>query len=45
MNGRSIPYRDNLKENMPKICPNSWVANQIKEKYVVSGRNPRGEDM
>ena len=23
LNGRSVPYLDNLKENMPKICPNS----------------------
>ena len=40
-----MPYPDHLKENMPKICPNSWVANQIQEKYVVSIFNPRGEDM
>jgi hypothetical protein len=29
LNGRSMPYLDHLKENMPKICPNSWVADQI----------------
>jgi hypothetical protein len=33
LNGRSMPYPDHLKENMPKICPNSWVADQIQEKY------------
>jgi hypothetical protein len=45
LNGRSMPYPDHLKENMPKICPNSWVVDQIQEKYAVSGRNPCGEDM
>jgi hypothetical protein len=30
---------------MPKICLDSWVSEQMQEKYVVSGRNPRGEDM
>ena len=33
LNGRSVPYPDHLKENMPKICPNSWVADQVREKY------------
>jgi hypothetical protein len=45
LNGRIMPYPSNLKENMPKICPNSWVPNQIQEKYVMFGCNPRGEDM
>jgi hypothetical protein len=45
LNGRSMPYPDHLKENMPKICPNSWVADQIQEKYVVSSHNPHGEDL
>ena len=45
LNGISKPYRDHLKENMPKICPNNWVADLIQEKYVVSSRNPRGEDL
>ena len=40
-----MPYLDHLKENMPKICPNSWVAVEIQEKYEVSGHNPCGEDM
>jgi hypothetical protein len=45
LNGRNMPYPDHLKENMPKICPNSWVVDQIQEKYVMSSRNPRGEDL
>jgi hypothetical protein len=45
LNGRIIPYPGHLKENMPKICPDSWVADQIHEKYVVSNHNSRGEDM
>jgi hypothetical protein len=40
-----MPYPDHLKENIPKICPNSWVTGQIQEKYTVSGRNPCGEDL
>ena len=31
LNGRSLPYPDYLKENMPIICPNNWVADQVKE--------------
>ena len=27
LNGRSVPYPNHLKEDMPKICPNSWVTN------------------
>jgi hypothetical protein len=45
LNGRSMPYPDHLKENMPKICLNSGVVDQIQEKYVVSCHNPCGEDM
>jgi hypothetical protein len=45
LNGRSMPYPDHLKENMPKICPNSWVADQITEKYGVSGCYPCGEEL
>jgi hypothetical protein len=45
LNGRIIPYPDHLKENMQKICPKSWVADQIQEKYMLFGRNPSGEDM
>ena len=44
LNGRSVPYLDHLKENMPKICPNSWVANQVREKYSATGRYPRAEE-
>ena len=36
LNGRSVPYPDNLKENMPKICPNSWVADKVREQYGVT---------
>jgi hypothetical protein len=45
LNGRNMTYPYHLKENMPKICPNSWVVDQIQEKYAVSGCNPCGEDM
>jgi hypothetical protein len=38
-----MPYPNHLKENMPKIYPNNWVADQKQEKYVVSTRNPHGE--
>ena len=44
LNGRSVPYPDHLKENMPKICPNSWVANQVREKYDATGDYPRDEE-
>ena len=44
LNGRSVPYPDHLKENMPKICPNSWVANQVREKYSAASRYPRVEE-
>lgn len=30
LNDRIIPYLDHLKEIKPMICPNSWVANQIR---------------
>ena len=33
-----MPYPDHLKENMPMICPNSWVVDQVKEKYSASDR-------
>jgi hypothetical protein len=42
VDGRSMPYLDHLKENMPEICPSRWVVDQITEKYVVSNRYPRG---
>ena len=38
LNGRSVPYPNHLKENMPKICPNSWVVDQVREKYSVIDR-------
>jgi hypothetical protein len=25
LNGRSMPYPNHLKENMPKNCPNGWL--------------------
>jgi hypothetical protein len=40
-----MPYPNHLKENMSKICPNSWVVEQIQEKYAMFGRNPCGEDI
>ena len=45
LNGRIMPYIDHLKENMPKIFPNSWVVDQIQEKYAVFINNSCGEDM
>jgi len=44
MNGRSVPYLDHLKENMPMIFPNSWVADQVRDKYGASGCYPRAEE-
>ena len=35
LNGRSMTYPNHLKQNIPK-CPNSWVDDQIIEKYGVS---------
>ena len=39
-----MPYLDHLKENIPKICPNSWVAEQVREKYGAIGRYPRAKE-
>jgi hypothetical protein len=39
-----MPYPNHLKENMPMICPNSWVSDQVKEKCGASGRYPREEE-
>jgi len=36
LNGRSMHYHDHLKENMPKICPNSWVAEKYKRNMKCS---------
>ena len=40
---RSMPYPDHLKKN-PLICPNSWVVDQVKEKYSAYDRYPRDEE-
>jgi hypothetical protein len=40
----SMLYTIHLKENMPMIYPNSWVADQIKEKHGVSKFYPHGEE-
>ena len=46
LNGRSVPYPDHLKENMPKIQPNNWVADQVREKYDENNHYTRvGEDV
>ena len=39
-----MPYPDHLKENIPKICPNSWVAEQVREKYGATGRYSCAEE-
>ena len=44
LNGRSMPYPNHLKENMPMICPNNWVVDQVKENYGASGHYPRVEE-
>ena len=31
-----MPFPDHLKENMTMIYPNSWVADQVREKYGAS---------
>ena len=33
LNGKSITYHDHLKYNIPNICPNNCVVDQIIEKY------------
>ena len=43
LNGISMPCPNHLKENMPMICPNSSVVDQIIEKYGVFGHYSRGE--
>ena len=37
-------YPDHLKENMPKIGPNSWVADQVKQKYTTTDHCPHAEE-
>ena len=44
LNGISVPYPDYLRENMPKICPNSSVAGQVREKYGATDRYSRAEE-
>lgn len=44
LNGRSVPYPDHLKENMPMKFPNSSVSYQVKEKYGASSRYPCVEE-
>ena len=44
LNGRSVPYPNHLKENMPKICPNNWVSDQVREKYGATSRYPHAEE-
>jgi hypothetical protein len=44
LNGRSMSYLDHLKENMPLISPNSWVANHIREKYGTSNHYLCGKE-
>ena len=39
-----MPFPDHLKENIPMICSNSWVANQATEKYGASIRYPPEEE-
>jgi hypothetical protein len=39
-----MPYPNHLKKNIPMICPNNWVADQVIEKYGASGRYPCVED-
>ena len=42
-NARIMPYPNYLKENMPVICPNSWVVDQVREKYGASSHHPHEE--
>ena len=44
MNSKNTPYPSYLKENMPMICPNSWVADQVIEKYGASGHYQHAEE-
>ena len=44
LNGRSMSYPGHLKENIPMICPNSWVAYQVREKYGASNHYPHEEE-
>ena len=33
LNGKTMPYLDHLKENMPNIYPNGSMVDQITKKY------------
>ena len=43
LHSRRIPFLDHLKENMPMMCPNNWVSDQIREKYGSSIHYPPKE--
>ena len=44
LNGRSEPYPDHLKQNMPMIFLNSWVVDQVREKYGAFGHFLHAEE-
>jgi hypothetical protein len=44
LNGRIMPYPVHLKENISIIFPNSWVVDQVREKYGASGRYTHEEE-
>jgi hypothetical protein len=39
-----MPYPYHLKENILMIFPNTWVVDQVREKYGASGHYPREEE-
>jgi hypothetical protein len=39
-----MPYLEHLKVNILVIHPNSWVVDQIKEKYSVFDHYPHREE-
>ena len=43
-NGRSMPYPNHLKENIPKIYPNNCVVDQITAEYGRFDRYPTREE-
>lgn len=44
LNCPSMPYHDHLEENISMTCPNSWVFDQVKEKYGAPGHYPHDEE-
>ena len=44
LNDRSMSYPNHLKENMPKICPNILVVDQVREKYGAIDHYPRAKE-